>query len=77
MYEIEKNIPIPGGKEKGRKTKYPWSEMKVSDSFFIPDAKKGVSGNYSSVVSPANKRFGTKRFIQRAVNGGLRVWRIK
>lgn len=70
MFEIEKGIEIP--QPKGNR-KYPWKEMKVGDSFFL-------KGGGHSTIYPAASYAGTrnnKKFVVRAVEGGIRVWRIE
>ena len=72
MYEIEKGIPAPPARN--YYLRYPWDAMAVGDSFFVPDDKR------SSVRSAASKRNqlnNGKRFISRAVEGGVRVWRVE
>ena len=72
MLEIEKGISFksPG---QGIK-KYPWDEMDVGDSFFIPEA--GKSHNFNSQCLTASKTYG-KVFKARRVEGGMRVWRVE
>jgi hypothetical protein len=70
MIQIDKDVPMP---KEVRYNKYPWLEMAVGDSFFIPDGTK----NYPSrVAGYATKRHAPKRFTARRVEGGTRVWRI-
>ncbi len=69
MIKVDPNIPMPAGRIASRK--YPWREMAIGDSFFIPDvSRKSFSG-----PSLAAKRTGFK-FTVRTVEGGLRVWRF-
>ena len=71
-FEIEKNEVIPATiPNLGRRERYPWTQMEVGDSFFIPDGdKRKVAG----AASHAARRLG-KRFIVRSVEGGVRIWR--
>ncbi len=82
MYKIEKNIPVPPVKHPfKRKGKYPWRDLGISvwieneligDSFFVPNGAMHV-------VSAAARMFGKRinmKFLCRAVDGGVRVWRI-
>lgn len=69
--EVEKGVPIPESKQ--GMPKYPWKEMEVGDSIFVPWAKSVSS---FSAHWYAQKSTG-KKFIKRAVDGGVRVWRIK
>lgn len=69
-YPIEKGIPRPSQIHEKR-VKYPCRDMEVGDSFFVPDRTTRQVGN---VIRYYNK-FG--KFSVRAVDGGVRVWRIK
>jgi hypothetical protein len=67
--QIDANIPIPTG----RRTRYPWAEMAVGDSFLTKDASR------NSLQAQAT-RYGKqldRRFTVRAVDDGFRVWRTK
>ena len=77
-YEIEKNIPIPAPAQnrKGAKSKYPWKEMEIGDSFFIPNPPKATkNGYFTNVAGVASRRLKMK-FVQRAEGSGLRIWRV-
>ena len=64
-YDIEKDIVIPGTKKK-----YPWNDMEIGDSFFVPEADaKGVSSSH-------RKHYGEEH-VTRRVDGGIRIWRTK
>ena len=74
MYKIEANIPVPavvraGGA--GRKPKYPFADLKVGESFLVPDKTMNKMG---STVTLARKRTG-RNFTLRNVEGGVRIWR--
>lgn len=77
MYNIEKCIPIPPqGRSPGPPSKYPWAQMEVGDSFFVPGAPpKGVAKQLKSAASQQATRHG-RRYATRLVEGGVRVWRI-
>lgn len=69
-YKIEKNVPLPKRAE-GYKPKYPFSDMKVGDSFAFPPE------SFQSVANSAGfymKRTQTE-FVWRKDN--LRCWRTK
>lgn len=68
MYEIEKSIPFPHEAKK-----YPFDEMDVGDSFFVPNKKSGAISGSKQI---AQRRTGFK-FVCRNVDGGVRVWRVK
>lgn len=65
-FKIDKNIPVPAANS-GRKRVYPWTDMEVGDSFFVPDKTR----EQVNAVSPHGK------YTKRNENGGVRVWRIK
>ena len=80
-FKIEKNIELPK-RSSGRPSKYPFSEMKVGDSFFIPVADHidiwnvaGAVRNAANMARIRDKTIG--RFSTRKVEGGVRVWRIE
>ena len=75
--EIESGIPIP---IKGsQKTIYPFQDMAVGDSFFVPvkngktpaQTRNGITG----VISYHTKAHPGRRFASRIVEGGVRFWR--
>ena len=67
---IEKNIPIPSDR---KRNSYPYKQMDVGESFFVPDIRIQVvcNNNYR-----ANKITGMK-FTARREGNGVRVWRIE
>ncbi len=64
---IERGIPLP---KNNRWKRYPFAEMKVGDSFFVPSKKSCNAGFYYG------KRHNMK-FTVRQENGGCRVWRVR
>ena len=64
MYQIEKNVPMPESRERG---KYPFADMEIGDSVFIPKP----TGSLSMILA----RLAPKKFIRKSVDGGTRVWR--
>jgi hypothetical protein len=71
--KIDKNVPIPKGRHNA---KYPWKELEVGDSFFIPgkDAKS-TSGIKRSAKNSAGIDILTRAVTENGVNG-MRVWRF-
>jgi hypothetical protein len=68
--ELTRNVPPPKPIRRGV---YPYKEMVVGDSFFVPGANR-------QVVCNNNWRMGKKlgmKFIARVDAGGVRVWRIE
>lgn len=80
MFQVESNIPLPHSQKK----KYPWYEMEVMDSFFVPwngEEVKKFATRISVAMSYARKRrdvrFTLRRIFKQGVFLGCRVWRIK
>lgn len=73
--QIESGVPIPP-RTHGRKTRWPFlMEMKVGDSVLITDP--AMMNHQLAVRLSALKRATGRRFTQRRVDGGVRVWRIE
>lgn len=69
-FKIEKDVPLSPRYRHGN---YPYRDMQVGDSFFVPDkAPRHISHSYTR----AGYALGFK-FSARKVDGGCRVWRIK
>ena len=69
-FKIDKNVSL------WRKTvtaKYPFANMQVGDSFFVPGKKsKNMAGSVANAARTRNAKYAT-----RAVDGGVRVWRTE
>ncbi|MBB4039134.1 hypothetical protein GGR34_000769 [Microvirga flocculans] len=68
--KIEKGIPIPNAH---RERRYPWGDMEVGDSIFIPNTT-------SERIAPTAHDYGRRhkrKFSVRKVEGGVRVWRVE
>ena len=75
MFEVESDIPIPRS-GMGR-PKYPWPDMKVGDSFFVPNRPDGSRPAVSSAASYQMGRSGKKAtYSTRKEAGGVRIWRV-
>lgn len=72
-YQIEKNIQMPASVRAGRTYKYPFTQMEVGDSFFVPEK---TAARFQSTASSASKRHSMK-FRCRNVDGGVRCWRVE
>jgi hypothetical protein len=71
-FEIEKGIPVPEYAGRGGRTnKYPWEDMEVGDSFFVP-----AEGKKSPPRWHHRKERG-ERYHVRRMEGGWRVWRLE
>lgn len=71
-YRIEKDIPIASRKNKF--SIYPFAEMEVNDSFFVPNIRQQT---LSSAAYYFSKKHPPKKFATRQENNGSRVWRIQ
>lgn len=71
--KIEKAIPIPVGKARGRKPKYPFGEMKVGDSFQVPLSNGRTVVNSAQAYGFRNNM----KFVSRQTGKMLRIWRSK
>ena len=89
-FQVERGVPVPPkspfNSRRGRQEAYPWSTMKVGDSFFVRPADcprrdgktRTVSGlqNLLGVVATTATKAGKGKFTTRQMDGGVRVWRI-
>lgn len=76
-YPIEKGIPITDGR-KGSKEKYPWSQMEIGDSFFVPSKSKNTLRSSRVHANKAGKGvFKSSELDDETQGPGVRVWRIK
>ena len=88
---VDKDFPIPeNAGNKGRPLLYPWKEMEIGDSFFVPlDMMNEVKKNKTIIqlrgqLANTAYRYGQRHdkiFATRqegdAHNKGVRVWRIR
>ena len=76
MFKIEKGIEIPE-KKSGRKRKYPFVEMQVGESFFVPIVEgKSLQELQAMVGACANAAIGKGKVTVRIDGDGVRCWRI-
>lgn len=74
MFKIEKGVPLPADDRPGRRAKYPFEDMDIGDSFFVPGHMK-----MASTISAAGRKLGMKfRYKVQTESGteGTRVWRV-
>ncbi len=77
--KVDKGIPYPliYSTRKPKGSKYPFKDMEIGDSFFLPNHYQDFAGLRSSIMTAAN-RFGIKVTISyNAEEGGIRTWRVK
>ena len=66
--KVEKGIPIPRGNKS--RSKYPWLEMEVGDSFFTTESAHRVR----CAADKRQQKWGEKYTVKK-VEGGVRCWR--
>ena len=78
-YKIEKGLPVIPQKQAGRKGKYPFKELEVGDSFFVPvENKKEDARIVMRRINPSALTWGIrngKTITCRIDGNGVRVWR--
>ena len=73
VFEIDHDIPIP--KPRPRPRKYPFRDMQIGDSFYVPQT---IVKNIAPAAAQVAKRMGNgAKFTCRSIDGGVRVWRVK
>jgi hypothetical protein len=84
--KLDDNVPVPVGSDRrAAERKYPLSEMKVGQSFFLPleegDDIKRMGNRISQARQGYQKRTEGVRFTQRIWEEddviGIRVWRVE
>jgi hypothetical protein len=73
-YAIEPGVPMPASGSRGRRSKYPFTRMRVGDSFLVRDTVSMI--RIRTAASWAGTRHHMK-FSCLKVEGGMRVWRTK
>lgn len=73
MFAIEKGIPAPP--ERDTPFRYPFGQLEVQDSFFVPAENTGTIPRVRAAAAMYAKRHGMK-FVTKQSDGGIRVWRI-
>ena len=81
-YKIEKKVPLPIARKGRFLSPYPFSEMRVGDSFFVHAMRRTRQRMIATKVSRAfvyhQRRQGNgKKWAVRMVTRGVRCWRIK
>ena len=77
---IDKEVPMPASPHSRVTPKYPFDDMEKGDSFLVEweeDVRDGIiKTRLYAAVSRANKRLEGRKFSQRTVQEGVRVWRV-
>lgn len=77
MFQIDKNIPIIDRNRKmGRPAVYPFDDMEVNDSFYVPNVTCKMRHSIQSQMA-YRERVHKRKFISRKIDNGLRVWRVE
>ena len=69
IIEIDRGIPLPLPR-----LTYPWSQMKVGDSFFVNGDRK-VYDRVRCAVKYQNQTT-IRKYVTRRKSNGVRVWRM-
>jgi len=75
MYEIEKNVPLSP-----HKTKYPWNDMVVGDSFLVKPKNGQTARSFRCSISALASHRGkmhNEKYTTREINGNIRIWRVE
>jgi hypothetical protein len=65
-FSIDKNVEIPTV----HSTVYPFNDMSVGDSFWVPKA-------YAKSARQRSYKVEGKKFLSRSYGDGMRIWRTK
>jgi hypothetical protein len=68
MFTVEKNVPLASKKA------YPFDQMEVGDSFFVPAADDKKIGYIRAQINNVKKDYPNRIIATRRETGGLRVW---
>ena len=77
MYAVERNVPAPGINRPSRATKYPFPQLKVGDSFFVPHDNNNRAIPRVRSAASLWAKYHNLKLVTRTVDGGIRVWRVK
>jgi hypothetical protein len=74
-FTVETNVELPTRKGGRSGSKYPFAQMDVGQSFLVGSADAKVTTLRSAIGAFMKGHTGYK-FAVRAVEGGIRVWRV-
>ena len=74
--KMEKGVEIPPI-EYVRKPLYPYAQMQVGDSFCLPADEAGKVERSIRASAYRHSRVKGGKFVVRAVEDGIRVWRVE
>jgi hypothetical protein len=74
VFQIDSNIPVPTQVPTQGRMKYPLKELKIGQSFFVPQTDLKKAKNLRSTFSVRAKKKGIS-IVSIADETGIRVWR--
>lgn len=77
--EIDKHVPLPETRTQ-RRSRYPFEQMAVGDSFFIRNADQTRFASVQQCASRRGRLDGTRFTVRKVTEGnqkGLRCWRVQ
>ncbi len=72
-FKIDKGIELPPERVKNS---YPWKELSIGDSFFVPNMRSGARQGLQSISARHGIRIAVRSVVENGVKG-VRVWRIE
>lgn len=75
MTIIESNIPMPASYKNGRPAAYPFREMQIGQSIYIPASE--VQPRHAAKRAYAAGRRAAMKFVCRRDEEGVRIWRVE
>ena len=73
---VEDNIPMPEGGKGGGNAKYPWKELSIGQSFWVPSTNlKSWQTSCVKAGKAHNAKYIARKFTGPAGQDGIRVWR--
>lgn len=75
MFRIDKDVPIPPSRFGEKTPTYPFKDMDIGDSFFIPG---GTATRMSGSLANARTKYGhlySTRQVEESGVKGVRIWR--
>ena len=74
-FPVDHNIPIP--EPRGRHAKYPWSLLKIGDSFFVQGQTSQTFGPARQYAQTRHGHVYVSRTVTEAGTAGVRIWRTE
>lgn len=71
MFKLTRDISVS---RKGTNAKYPFAEMEIGESFYMPDPQARAAARSAHQYSARNPGY---KFNTRKDESGIRIWRVK